>query len=535
MSANLQPTDVRPTGSKLDLIRATVAAISSHGLSELTSAKIATAAGHTAASINFHFGSKEALLLATLREVSEEFADVMASVLAEAGDDALHGPARDRRCEPQPPPERIAEGRGVVRVPRRVQRARGLPAHLRRARQVVYCDTVTALCKRLIAARGVESAGRMRMPSRSGSRASSTSSGRAFCSRATNSIAMRPSASAARICAACSRGLPSASRPVRRRRRKRGAPKPEVAADPSLRYTLPAWIYHNEEFHELEKETALPAVVADRVPRERAGEDGRLRHVRILRPAGFVVRDDERHAARVPQRLLASRPCRRRRRARPVREVSHLHVSRLDLSPRRPQPQRQCAGHVSEVRPLEVRPEADRARGVLGIRVRPLPRGRGRASPSACSRTWRSSRTTASKRWCRSMTSGCTTSRSTGRTSSRTTSRTITFRWAIPGLSALMESKYDREVYPGGTMRLCTGCARSRSRTGARSATPNSCRRWSICPKTCAAAGRTSGCSPTSTSTSIPSGWISSSSCRSGRDARAFGRAPMASRTTVAR
>ena len=68
MAANLEPgIDSRPTGSKLDLIQATVAAISRHGLSELTSAKIAGIAGHTAASINFHFGSKEALLLATLR------------------------------------------------------------------------------------------------------------------------------------------------------------------------------------------------------------------------------------------------------------------------------------------------------------------------------------------------------------------------------------------------------------------------------------------------------------------------------------
>ena len=89
MSASPESTDLRPSGSKLDLIRATVAAISRHGLSELTSAKIASAAGHTAASINFHFGSKEALLLATLREVSEEFAEVMASVMTDAGDDAL--------------------------------------------------------------------------------------------------------------------------------------------------------------------------------------------------------------------------------------------------------------------------------------------------------------------------------------------------------------------------------------------------------------------------------------------------------------
>ena len=90
MAANLEnKADPRPSGSKLDLIHATAAAISRHGLSDLTSAKIAAAAGHTAASINFHFGSKEALLLATLSEVSEEFADVMAQVLEDTGGDAL--------------------------------------------------------------------------------------------------------------------------------------------------------------------------------------------------------------------------------------------------------------------------------------------------------------------------------------------------------------------------------------------------------------------------------------------------------------
>ena len=96
MAANLEPsTEARPTGSKLDLIQATVAAISQHGLSELTSAKIAGVAGHTAASVNFHFGSKEALLLATLREVSEEFAQAMARVLEEAGDDDLRNHIRN--------------------------------------------------------------------------------------------------------------------------------------------------------------------------------------------------------------------------------------------------------------------------------------------------------------------------------------------------------------------------------------------------------------------------------------------------------
>src|SRR6188472_4364005 len=88
MSANPETgLEVRPTGSRLDLINATISSIAEHGLSALTSAKIAGAAGHTAASINFHFGSKEALLLATLREVSEEFAQAMETVLAEAAGD----------------------------------------------------------------------------------------------------------------------------------------------------------------------------------------------------------------------------------------------------------------------------------------------------------------------------------------------------------------------------------------------------------------------------------------------------------------
>jgi hypothetical protein len=45
MSANLENTPLRPSGSRLDLINATVAAISRHGLSDLTSAKIAGMAG----------------------------------------------------------------------------------------------------------------------------------------------------------------------------------------------------------------------------------------------------------------------------------------------------------------------------------------------------------------------------------------------------------------------------------------------------------------------------------------------------------
>ena len=66
------------------LIAAAVAAIAEHGLSNVTLAKVAAGAGLTAASVNFHFNSKEALLLATLRQIGEDFDAAIASV-AEAG------------------------------------------------------------------------------------------------------------------------------------------------------------------------------------------------------------------------------------------------------------------------------------------------------------------------------------------------------------------------------------------------------------------------------------------------------------------
>ena len=55
------------------MIDATMTAISEHGLPKLTLAKIADIAGLSAGSVNFHFDSKEALLLATLTELASEF------------------------------------------------------------------------------------------------------------------------------------------------------------------------------------------------------------------------------------------------------------------------------------------------------------------------------------------------------------------------------------------------------------------------------------------------------------------------------
>lgn len=55
------------------LIDATMSAISEHGMSGLTLAKIAREAGLSAGSVNFHFDSKESLLLETLNCVADEF------------------------------------------------------------------------------------------------------------------------------------------------------------------------------------------------------------------------------------------------------------------------------------------------------------------------------------------------------------------------------------------------------------------------------------------------------------------------------
>ena len=69
------------------LIDATITAVAEYGLSKVTLAKISSIAGLTAGTVNFHFDSKEALLLDTLRFVSEEFDRSIADALKKAGTD----------------------------------------------------------------------------------------------------------------------------------------------------------------------------------------------------------------------------------------------------------------------------------------------------------------------------------------------------------------------------------------------------------------------------------------------------------------
>jgi TetR/AcrR family transcriptional repressor of bet genes len=69
------------------LIDATMSAIYEHGLSKVTLAKIASVAGLTAGSVNFHFSSKETLLLETLTFLAEEFEQSVDKALEQAGTD----------------------------------------------------------------------------------------------------------------------------------------------------------------------------------------------------------------------------------------------------------------------------------------------------------------------------------------------------------------------------------------------------------------------------------------------------------------
>ena len=72
------------------LIDATISAIYEYGLSSLTLSKITNLAGLTAATVNFHFDSKEALLLETLKHLTEEFDQSLEDALALAGSDPVN-------------------------------------------------------------------------------------------------------------------------------------------------------------------------------------------------------------------------------------------------------------------------------------------------------------------------------------------------------------------------------------------------------------------------------------------------------------
>lgn len=291
MAANPETgTELRPSGSRLDLIHATVAAISRHGLSSLTSAKIAGIAGHTAASINFHFGSKEALLLATLREVSEEFAAELAAVLEEAGSDPLHGLLGIIDASLG---RRLSESRKVAVWYAFLSESNARNDYQRICgdRDAAYCQTVMQLCRQLIADQGLEG-----WPD-----AEAVSLGlTGLVDQLWQGILFAGDdfdrEAAKRQCRAYLRSvfpwLADRIQAISPASAKTRAVVPEATAEPALRHTLPAWLYHNDEFHDLEKEKLfLPSwqIVCHASELAEAGDFVAFEFFGLR---GFVIRDE---------------------------------------------------------------------------------------------------------------------------------------------------------------------------------------------------------------------------------------------------
>ncbi len=81
-----EPRDAR---RRRELIEATIASIARNGLSGTTIAKVAEIANLSAGIVSFYFRTKEALLLATLEHLDREFEDRRLEVLDRAGEDPI--------------------------------------------------------------------------------------------------------------------------------------------------------------------------------------------------------------------------------------------------------------------------------------------------------------------------------------------------------------------------------------------------------------------------------------------------------------
>ena len=66
----------------------------------------------------------------------------------------------------------------------------------------------------------------------------------------------------------------------------------EVTTDPALRYTLPAWLYHSDEFHELEKEKLFAPSWQIVCHVSELAKTGEYVTFEFFGRRGFVIRDD---------------------------------------------------------------------------------------------------------------------------------------------------------------------------------------------------------------------------------------------------
>jgi AcrR family transcriptional regulator len=94
-----------------ELVDAAIVIIADHGLAGTTLAKVAAEAGLSAGIVNHHFDTKDALLIETLRTLSEEFGQGLDAAIAAAGDDPAAGLAAivDHSFDP-----RVSDARHVA-------------------------------------------------------------------------------------------------------------------------------------------------------------------------------------------------------------------------------------------------------------------------------------------------------------------------------------------------------------------------------------------------------------------------------------
>ncbi|MCC7411922.1 MAG: Rieske 2Fe-2S domain-containing protein [Gammaproteobacteria bacterium] len=275
------------------LIDATMTAIAAHGLSGLTLAKVGASAGITAGSVSFHFASKEALLLATLRYVGEEFEAAVQRAQQQAGADPAARLAAVLEVSLEPAltePRKIAVWYAFMAE----TRARADYQQICGERDTRYSEIVQTLCTELIGAAG-------RHDQLDTDAIAFALVG--FIDELWQEILFQGERwdrkTALRRCRAFLASVFPWCYDMPGRTRASSAPAPIATPalapieQDGLRYTLPAWIYDHAEYFELEAEQVhLPAwhVVCHLSELPVAGSYATFN---LLRERAFVIRAED--------------------------------------------------------------------------------------------------------------------------------------------------------------------------------------------------------------------------------------------------
>ena len=268
------------------LIDATIDSIARFGLSNMTLAKVTQIAGLSPGIVSFYFDSKDALLLATLRFVAEEYETAWQSAVAAAGPD----PAAQLRAliEVNFDIKLSAPARASVRYAFWGEaRAREEYMKLCGDRDAAYFERVLSLCRRI-----VDEGGYPGLDAEALARAIDgmidgiwqgllLETGRRDREAARRScFALLASLFPRHFEMPAGHGTAAPAAPARR-----GAP--------AIPVTLPAWTYDNAEFHALEREHVfLPnwQIVCHVSDVPKAGDYATLD---MMGERAFVVRDED--------------------------------------------------------------------------------------------------------------------------------------------------------------------------------------------------------------------------------------------------